>query len=70
MESPYDTTNHFNWGNQVQSYVAGNLTKVIKASVANISEEDLTVSEIGVVLGSNVTTDIVLIARSLIPPYP
>ncbi len=70
MESPCDTTSHFGWQNQVQSYVAGSLTKVITASIANISDENLTVSEIGVVVASNNSTyrNHILIARSLIPP--
>lgn len=72
MESPYDTTDHFEWQNQVQSSVADSLTKVITASIANISDENLTVSEIGVVAshGSSSTTNYnhTLIARSLITP--
>ncbi|MCD7779863.1 MAG: hypothetical protein LUH05_04245, partial [Candidatus Gastranaerophilales bacterium] len=53
--------------------VADNLTKVITASIANISDENLTVSEIGVVTGYSSTTSSyyynhTLIARSLITP--
>lgn len=71
MESPYDTTDHFSWQNQVQSSVVDNLTKVITASIANISDENLTVSEIGVVVSSNATStpyNHTLIARSLVTP--
>ncbi len=68
MESPYDTTNHFSWQNQAQSSVGDNLTKVITASICNISEEDLTVSEIGAVMFHTNKINYILIARSLITP--